>query len=335
MKDPYPLKVDAFSHITPPRFKDILYKIDPKMVDTKINSNPSLYDLDYRFRVMAEFEPLRQVLTLAWPPLEELHNPVKAVELARLANDEMAELVSKHPTKFVAAIAILPMDNIDAALEETDRAIKDLRFKGVYIYTPINNKPLDSPEFFPLYEKMCAYDLPIFIHPMRYEDHADYTTEEISRYHLFAALGWPYETSAAMFRLVRSGTMEKYPDLKIITHHAGGMIPFFAQRIAHFSQGQARNKTDQYQLQHDAIKYFHKFYADTALYGHEPGLTCANAFFGADHMLFGIDFPLGDTEHGSRNYRQTINAIDQMNISEEDRKKIYQDNARELMDLPI
>ena len=62
---------------------------------------------------------------------------------------------------------------------------------------------------------------------------------------------------------------------------------------------------------------------------------CGFSFFGADHIVFGIDFPLGDTEKGNRNYRQTINAIEEMNISDEDKKKIYEDNARDLMRLPI
>jgi len=77
------------------------------------------------------------------------------------------------------------------------------------------------------------------------------------------------------------------------------------------------------------------FYADTAIYGNTSALMCGHAFFGADHVLFGIDFPLGDVENRDRNYRQTINALEAMDISEEDKKKIYEDNARKLMRLPI
>jgi uncharacterized protein len=88
-------------------------------------------------------------------------------------------------------------------------------------------------------------------------------------------------------------------------------------------------------LKKDAIDYFKMFYADTAIYGNPSALKCGMEFFGADHLLFGIDFPLGDTEKGDRNYRQTINAIEAMGISDEDRKKIYEDNARKLMRLPV
>jgi aminocarboxymuconate-semialdehyde decarboxylase len=93
------------------------------------------------------------------PPVERVAGPEKAVELAKLANDGMAELVLKYPERFVAAIGCLPMNDMDAALEEADRAINDLRFRGIQIASSINKKPLDSPEFLPLYEKMHQYDL--------------------------------------------------------------------------------------------------------------------------------------------------------------------------------
>jgi aminocarboxymuconate-semialdehyde decarboxylase len=184
--------------------------------------------------------------------------------------------------------------------------------------------------FLPLYEKMAEYDLPIVIHPMRKADHPDYLTEKISEYYMFSLFGWPYDTTAAMARLVFSGIMEKYPTLKILTHHMGGMVPFYAERIKQFTQ--ARKPQN---LKKDAFHYFKRFYADTAIYGNPSALMCGFSFFGADHIVFGIDFPLGDTEKGNRNYRQTINAIEEMNISDEDKKRIYEDNARDLMRLPI
>jgi predicted TIM-barrel fold metal-dependent hydrolase len=333
MKQKYSLKIDAYSHITPPKYKDTLYKIAPDQVDSKITRTPSLYDLDYRFRIMDKYEPIRQVLTLAWPPIEEVANPVQAAELAKVANDEMAELVLKYPERFVAAIASLPMNNIDAALAEADRAINDLRHRGVYIHTPVNDKPLDLPEFMPLYEKMLEYDLPIIIHPMRLPDFTDYRTEKESQYNISSLFGWPYETTAAMARLVYSGVMKKYPGLKIVTHHCGGMVPYFAERIAQFAQLMQRGTA--LGLTKDVVDYFKMFYNDTAIYGNPAGLMCAYAFFSADHLLFGADFPLGDTERGDRNYRQTINAIEQMDITEVEKKKIFEDNARALMRLPI
>ena len=334
MKPPYQLKIDAYSHIVPPKYGEALHKVAPQIYEQQVLFCPPLYDLDRRFEIMDRYQPLRQVLTLGRIPVEHVAGPKKAAELARMADEEMAELIIKYPDRFVGALASLAMNNIDAALEEADYAIKTLRFKGVYLHTPVDEKPLDSPEFLPLYEKMAEYDLPIVIHPMRKIDHPDYLTEKQSKYNMFSLFGWPYDTTSAIARLVFSGIMEKYPNLKVLTHHLGGMVPFYAERIRQFTQVMRIGEQKPF-LKKDAIVYFRMFYADTAIYGNPAALMCGHAFFGADRILFGIDFPLGDTEHGDRNYRQTINAIEQMAISEEDKKKIYEDNARKLMRLPV
>ncbi len=204
------------------------------------------------------------------------------------------------------------------------------------LYTPIKDKPLDSPEFWPLYEKMSQYNLPIWIHPTRNITYADYKTEEKSMYGIFLVLGWPYETAVAMTRLVFSGVLEKYPNLKIITHHSGSMIPFFEQRIiGAYDMFEMRQKDKSKQgLTKAPIEYFKMFYNDTALYGSTPGLMCAYAFFGADRLLFGTDLPY-DSQLGDRLTRETINSVEQMDIPDFEKKKIFEDNARELLRLPI
>jgi aminocarboxymuconate-semialdehyde decarboxylase len=337
MRDVYQLKIDAYAHIVPPKYREALYKVAPAMHDAQVLRCPPLYDLDLRFRIMDRYEPIRQVLTLGRIPVEHAADPAVAADLAIRADDEMAELVNKYRDRFCGALATLAMSNMDAALKEARRAIEDLHFKGVYLHTPVDEKPLDAPEFLPLYEMMSGYDLPIVIHPMRKVTHPDFLTEKESKYNMFSLFGWPYDTTAAMARLCFSGIMEKYPNLKVVTHHLGGMVPFYAERIRQFTQ-MFSNWGDMYQgglLKKEIIDYFRMFYADTAIYGNTSALMCGWEFFGPDHVLFGIDFPLGDIENGDRNYRQTINAIERMAISDEDRKKIYEDNARKLMRLPI
>ena len=213
----------------------------------------------------------------------------------------------------------------------------DLKFKGVYLHTPVDEKPLDEPEFLPLYDKMLQYDLPIVIHPMRKSDHPDFLTEKESKYSIFSLFGWPYDTTVAMARLVFSGIMEQHPGLKVVNASLWRNGAFLCGKnktiySAIRQQGQRKRVMAQ--------KAGHRLFQDVLCgYSHlrQPfGTFSADmSFFGADHILFGVDFPLGDVEHGDRNYRQTINAIDQMNITEEERKKIYQDNAKALMHLPI
>ncbi|MBN1368564.1 MAG: amidohydrolase family protein [Dehalococcoidales bacterium] len=331
MSQLYKLKIDAYSHMIPMKFKKAAEKMTAVSFDTMVP--PASYDLDTRFRIMDKYDPLVQVINL-WPWLGNLSYTKKAVDLAKIGNDALAELVMKYPERFPSAIACLPMNNTDEMLKEADRAIKDLHFRGIMLHTPVNDKPLDSPEFMPLYEMMSKYNLPILLHPVREPNYADYKTEKVSRNQIWCLFGWVYETTAAMTRLVFSGVFEKYPNLKIVTHHCGAMVPYLEQRIIQFYDSYEMNYGEKYNLPRSPIKYFKMFYNDTAIYGNSPALMCAHAFCGAEHLLFGCDFPYGDVQGGFRNIRQTINAIEEMNISEADKKKIYEDNARDLLNIP-
>jgi uncharacterized protein len=332
MSERYPLIIDTYSHIAPPRYVKAL---QGSGLNTIHIPRPSLVDLDVRFRIMDKYDGLVQVITVGLPPVSTITDKAKALEVARIANDELAELVLKYPDRFVAGIAALPMIDMEDTLGEADRAIKELKLRGVELTSPVNDKPLDSEEFMPLYEKMQAYNLPIYIHPDRYSDYPDYRSEDRSKYFIYCLWGWPYETTLAMTRLVCSGILEKYPELKFIAHHCGAMVPYFKERIIDFYDLFQMRSGLELPLRKAPIEYFKKFFLDTALYGNPSALMCAYEFCGADQMVFGADMPLGDSQMGYRNYRQTLNAIDAMQISEAEKRKILQDNARNLLRLPV
>ena len=153
-------KIDIYTHIIPPQYKEALYqKADSRFFtenwDKVIDGTPALTDLDNRLRILERYEGLSQVLTIASPALEEATNPQDAVYLAELGNNEMAELLIKYPDRFTAAVACLPVNDMDAAVKAAERVINDLNFKGIQLYTPSDGKPLDSPSFHPLYEMMA------------------------------------------------------------------------------------------------------------------------------------------------------------------------------------
>src|SRR5262249_6425107 len=227
--------IDVFAHLLTPRYLRERNSRAGSGFGTQYakywSANPGLTDLGIRFKVMDAYPDVRQILTIAGPNIESITPPRDSVECARIANDEMAELVAKHPDRFVTACACLPMNDVDATLREIERAIDQLGFRGIEIFTDINGKPLDAPEFLPIFEKMQAYDLPILLHPRRTNSTPDYATEERSRFLVYTNFGWPFESSAAMARLAFGGGLERCPALKIITHHAGGLIPFFPKRI--------------------------------------------------------------------------------------------------------
>ena len=332
------MKIDIFTHVMLPRYKQALYKYADKFATEKAvqDRRPILTDHEARLGKLEPYADLVQILSATMPPVEEIIDDAKeAAELARMCNDEMAELVAKYPQKFIAAIANVPLNNMDIALKETERAIKDLGFKGIQIHTRINGKPPSVEEMMPLYELMVKFDLPIWLHPMRSSDQPDWATETSSFNQLFSVYGWPYDTTATMVRLVFAGIFEKFPTIKFITHHCGGMIPYFSDRaVVHYNNGLQRLGAEHFPgLTKHPVEYFKMFYADTALDGNSNyALECGLAFFGEDHILFGTDMPY-DVENGGVSIRETINGIEKMNLSEATKKKIYEGNARRLLHL--
>lgn len=332
--------IDCAAHILPPRYLEERNKRAGESFKTQYakypGANPGLTDLEIRFRIMDKFEGLLQILTIAGPNVESITKPEDTVVLARIANDEMAELVTRYPDRFAGAIACLPMNDVDAALEEADRAINDLRFRGVEIFTDILGKPVDSPEFMPLYDKMSSLNLPVFLHPRRPNTAPDYEGEKQSKFLVFTNFGWPYETSKAMARLAFGGVLDRYPELKVVTHHAGGMIPYFSKRIQlswDFNEMRMGYRPER-PLKKSPLEYYRTFYCDTAIQGNTPALMCAYDFFRGDHMLFGTDTPY-DNQLGERVYHETIKAIERMPIEKAEKERIFEGNIRELLRLPV
>jgi aminocarboxymuconate-semialdehyde decarboxylase len=259
-------------------------------------------------------------------------------DLARQANDDMADLVRRYPDRFPGFTASLPMNNADAAVAESHRAINELGANGVQLFSNVAGKPLDLPEFEPLFAALAEHDLPIWMHPARGGGFADYPGEERSEYEIWWTFGWPYETSAAMSRLVFSGLFDRHPEIKIITHHMGAMIPYFEGRVGPgWDQLGARTSDRDLsevlaKLEKRPIDYFHMFYADTALFGSLSGTRCGLDFFGVDKVVFASDAPF-DPEKGPMYIRETIRVIEALEISAEERQRIYEGNARRLLKL--
>jgi predicted TIM-barrel fold metal-dependent hydrolase len=331
------LKIDAFPHICTPRFFDRLKDIRPAFVaSNNIRVRPALWDLDERFRMMDRFQDYVQVLTLSQPPIEQLAEGPLAASLAQLANDEMAELCRKHPDRFLGFAASVALDDVDTALREVERAVNELGALGVQIFSNVKGHPLDEPRFEPLFAMMAQLERVVWLHPIRTVDHPDYPSEAESKYGLFFKLGWPYETSVAISRLIFSGIMDRYPRLRVLTHHAGGIIPHLAGRIAlqhdTAEQRQGMGVPDAFDPER-TLALYKRFYGDAVFSGAHHPLECAVSFYGVDHILFGTDMPYGE-EGGALFIRETIAAIQELPGSEADRQAIFEGNARTLLGLP-
>jgi aminocarboxymuconate-semialdehyde decarboxylase len=327
--------IDAYTHLAPRSF---LTKMDDmsatlRNITRRLLSVKELYDLDARFRAMDAIEDYRQVISLPNPSLEECTSPEVGRELARVANDELAELCANYPSRFAGFVAGISLNDVATALDEVDRTINQLGAVGVQIYTNIDGHPLDDPRFSPFFARMAKHDRPIWLHPTRTAAVRDYQTEAKSRYEMWWCFGWPYDTSVAMARLVFSGLFDRHPDLKIITHHLGGMIPYFDGRVGPGLEVLGSRTTDEdyssvlSSLKRPHIDYFHMFYADTAMFGSMTALQCGLDFFGSDHVVFATDAPLGPIA-------KTVDALTGFGLGPDAKAAVFSGNARRLLRLP-
>jgi aminocarboxymuconate-semialdehyde decarboxylase len=328
------LIIDAYTHLAPRSFLTQMngMSADLRNIADRLLSVKELYDLDARFRAMDVLDDYRQVISLPNPSLEECADAKLGTELARVANLEMAELCRKHPSRFAGFVAAVSLNDVDGALAEIDRAIEELGAVGVQTYTNIDGYPLDDPRFAPFFARMAHHGRPIWLHPTRTAAMSDYKREARSRFEMWWCFGWPYDTSVAMARLVFAGMFDRHPDLQIITHHLGGMIPYFDGRVGPGLEVLgSRTKDEDYSgilpsLKRPHLDYFRMFYADTAMFGSGKALECGLDFFGAEHVLFATDAPLGPI-------KKTVEALHQQGVDDKTMAAIMSGNARRMLRL--
>lgn len=332
-------KIDIYNHVIPMAYLEKMKQLSKDSgIVKRMTGLRMLWDIEARAAMLKEkFPDVQQVLTLGLPSPELLGGPEVSPELARIANDGMAEMCRRWPEQYPVFVASVPMNNVPAALEEMDRAIGTLGARGIQVCTNVAGRPLDEEEFFPVFDRITKHhDMPVWMHPARPATRTDYVSEPKSKYEIWQVLGWPFETSVAMSRIVFSGMFDRLPTLRIITHHCGGMLPYFAGRAETlWAQLGSRTADEDYssilkRMSKTPIEYFKMFYGDTVLGGSASALRCGLDFFGADHVVFASDCPF-DPEGGPMFIREGMRSVEDLNLSEDDKRKIYFGNALKLL----
>jgi predicted TIM-barrel fold metal-dependent hydrolase len=286
-----------------------------------------MWDMDARFRSMDEAGDYQQILTLSLPPIEQIGAGRGAVDLARLANDQIADLVGRHPERFVGFAASLPMEDPDAATAELERATRDLGALGAQVFTNVNGRALDAPQYEPLWKLLADRNLTLWVHGARRSTAPDYVGEETSRLGMWAALGWPYEMGLFAGRMVASGVLDRYPNLRIYLHHSGGMTPTFSRRVngswLELQAPAAEDEAAYARLQRPVADYFSLLYADTS--GQTPiAIRAAIEFFGIEHVMLGSDAPFAPLANH-------LATLAQLNLSDADRALLTGGNAERVL----
>lgn len=324
--------IDFYSHVCPRNLMDALAEEYPSHESAALFRKPYLYDVQKRVAFMDEVGIDTQVLVMVRPPMW-LGMPREVMyRMLRTAHDGIAAMVEAQPGRFVG-VAVAPRVD-DTILEELRRAWDELGLRGVLIFSNIEGGPVDTDEMWPLYDECERQGQPIWVHPQ----HTDHSYPWIKESLLDRSLGWPFDTSLAMARLVYGGVLERHPELKVITHHLGGMVPYFGARLEAFDaeiaeySALALTKEKAADLPRPVGEYFRRFYNDTAI-SYAPGsLECGVAYFGDDHVLFGTDFPMGSAS-GEEWTRDILRAIDDANLSSHARERILGGNAKAMLGL--
>lgn len=300
------MKIDAYAHILTPNFYQTMLDIDAtipqKYPFIKIET---LVSLDERLEQWPD-KNTKQVVSFANINPEDFVNGEKAKEIAVNANQELAGIVANYPDKFEAGVGMLAMNNIPASLKILDAIKENPYLVGAQIFTRHLGKSIADPEFEPILVKAAELNLPLWLHPVFDKRKPDNNL----------VFSWEYELSQAMLQLVQSDIFKKVPNLKILVHHAGAMVPYFSGRIEHI-------------LDQEHAEMFKNFYVDTAILGNTPALQLALDYFGINHVLFGTDAPFAVMPAGAD--KIVTDAIENLDISDLYDKKIFETNYQHMI----
>ena len=303
------IPIDVFAHVVTPHFYQKMLAIDDKIPEkASYIQNQALVDFDYRRQHRTI--PTRQVISMMNLNPEDYVEPEQALALCQDANQELADLVTTHADQFCGAVAMVPMNNVAGAQAMMcDQVKSTANLLGIQLFTRALGRSIADPEFDGVFKTAAELGLPIWLHPVFDDRKPDNNI----------VFSWEYELTQAMRELVVGGVFQRYPDLKIIVHHAGAMVPFFAGRInAIMTPAQAAD--------------FHKFYVDTAILGNTAALNLTVDYFGADHVLFGTDAPFGILPVGASS--KIAIAIEHLPLSTAEKAQILFSNANQLLALP-
>ncbi|MBO9405780.1 MAG: amidohydrolase [Thermomicrobium sp.] len=278
---------------------------------------PAHHSLEARLADMERAGIDMAILSLTTPGVHG-ERPEVGERLARIVNDEFAEIQRRYPQRF-RCLATLPLQSSEAAARELERAVRELGLVGAMLFSNVNGRPIDLPEFWPIYEAAEALGAPLVIHPTSppFADH-------LADYRLVALLGFAYDTTLSAVRMVLAGVLDRFPRLILIQTHLGGVLPYLAERV---QRGYRAYPELRGRLERDPMDYFREMYLDTVLF--DPAcLLLGLAFVGEDRLLLGSDHPhqVGDIDKAPR-------VIEELPIAPRAKQKILSGNARRLFGL--
>jgi predicted TIM-barrel fold metal-dependent hydrolase len=266
-------RIDCHAHVLPPAYADSL--VLPNGGRFPVPPAP-LERLDEMMRRWS----IDAAVISTGPPGAYLGDLAQGRELARLGNDGIAEIVANDPARF-AGLAILPLPDVDAALDELARALDELRLDGVLLVSNVAGTYLGDTSLDPLFDELHRRGAYVFVHP-GFPPHVPPLEHPIWLYE------FPFETVRATVNLIYSGTLERCPGIRLQLSHLGGSAPFLAHRIASLAEREPALAED---APAGALEYLRRIYYDTGLANNAPGIAATLEVTSLEHIVFGTDWP--------------------------------------------
>jgi aminocarboxymuconate-semialdehyde decarboxylase len=238
----------------------------------------AFYDLDLRRKEMDRQHVQVHALSLTHPMVYWADSDL-GLRLARIVNDALAQAHSAFPDRFVG-LATLPLQDPPRAIEELERAARLPAIRGVYLGTNVNGRELSHTDFFPLWERINALGLPVFLHPLNVIG-----AQRLAPYYLHNLLGNPFDTAVAAAQLIFGGVLDRFPRLTVCLPHAGGAFPYLVGRL---DRGR-KVRRECAHLKRPPSAYLRRFTYDTI--SHSPeSLRYLIRLVGADRVMVGSDY---------------------------------------------
>ena len=278
-----------------------------------------MFDPEMRLVAMSEVGVDMQLLSYTCPNCYWA-GPDVAEQVCRTMNDHLAEVCQRAPDRF-RGLASVPLQNVDLALKELERAIDGLGMVGLIIMANVNETPLDDPQFEPFWAALNQRRLPVLLHPTV---PPGIDSMGMDQYGLVPSIGFMIDTTLAVARMVYAGVFERYPDWPLIVSHAGATLPFIASRLdqCHRFIPDARTR-----ISRPPTEYLQRLYYDTVCYDDEA-LLLALKLAGPRQLLYGSDYP-----HNIGDMQGCADRVEALPISDEEKGMIRSENARRIFSL--
>ena len=257
-------RIDVHHHVVPPEFADDSMPI-------------KVPDMDAQLRSMDSWHIQAAITSLT--PRVVLKNLHRLREVARASNEFQARMLRDHPARF-GAFALLPLPDVDGALEEIAYALDVLRLDGVGLFSSVNDTYLGDPLYDPVFDELNRRHAVVFIHPTHCEapEHTGLRAPPF-------VVEYVFDTTRAIVNLIFTGTLKRCPDIRFIVAHGGGTVPFLAQRISMLEgHRHAKGVTD-------VLPTLRSLYYEIASTTAQFALRSLQEVADPTHILWGSDLP--------------------------------------------